>query len=507
MRRKKNLTDSGHSDRIGDMNWMTKLALCALSLTPLNLAAQHVQTLPVEGDDNHAAVTETLDERNARMDWWRKAKFGMFIHYGLYSGLGGEFKGVPGGAEWIQKNLELDTDTYAAEAAQYFRPAPGCTEAWAELAREAGCRYMVMTTKHHEGFAMFDTKLSDYSSQKLIGRDIVREFVDSARSRGMKVGFYHSVIDWHHPDYDNSICPGLCYPKNQEALLKQRGIPRNQAAYIEFLHGQVRELLTQYGDVAIMWWDYSQGAAEGERAWKAPALIRMCHELQPGIIMNNRLYSYSGFDSSLDGLQLDLRCGDYTTPEKRIPAAGYPGLDWESCMTVGDKWGYNRYDANIKSPAVVIGQLQECAAKGGNLLLNIGPKGDGSIPEALVKVFKRVGAWMRVNGESIYESEPCTILSLPDGLMASMVGEQLYIFLPAGPRTEPYEIKIKANQLNSVEPSVLGQPDCKVGLRRVEEPREGADEPEAFLIFTVPAEAWTQAVEGMPVLRLEINNA
>lgn len=490
------------------MNRISQLLLCALTLSAPSFAdAPPPQTLPIAGDANHAAVEETREERDARMAWWRDAKFGMFIHYGLYSGLAGEFRGVPGGAEWIQKNLELDTDTYAAEAAPLFKPAPGCTEAWAELAKEAGCRYMVLTTKHHEGFAMFDTKLSDYSAPKLVGRDIVREFVDSARKRGMKVGFYHSVIDWHHPDYDNTICPDLCYPKNQQLMLKQKGIPRNQEAYQRFLHGQVRELLTQYGDISIIWWDYSQGAAEGERAWKAPSLIRMCRELQPGIIMNNRLYAYSGFDTSFDGLQLDLRCGDYTTPEKRIPAAGYPGLDWESCMTVGDKWGYNRYDTRLKSPAVIIGQLQECAAKGGNLLLNIGPKADGSIPEGLVNVFKRVGAWMRVNGESIYGSQPCTLLNLPEGCMASQVGENLYVFLPAGPKPEGYELKIKAQLLNAVEPSILGQPESKVGMRRVEEPREGAEEPAAHLIFSIPAEAWSRAVEGMPVLKLELNNA
>lgn len=490
------------------MNRISLLLLGALSLSASAIAdAPPPQVLPIAGDANHAAVTETREERDARMDWWRDAKFGMFIHYGLYSGLGGEFRGVPGGTEWIQKNLELDTDTYAAEATRHFKPAPGCTEAWAALAKEAGCRYMVLTTKHHEGFSLFDTKLSDYSAPKLVGRDIVREFVDSARKQGMKVGFYHSVIDWHHPDYDNTICPDLCYPKKQQLMLKQKGIARNQEAYQRFLHGQVRELLTQYGDVAVIWWDYSQGAAEGERAWKAPSLIRMCRELQPGIIMNNRLYAYSGFDPSFDGLQLDLRCGDYTTPEKRIPAAGYPGLDWESCMTVGDKWGYNRYDKQLKSPAVIIGQLQECAAKGGNLLLNIGPKGDGSIPEGLVEVFKRVGAWMRVNGESIYGSQPSTLLNLPEECMASQVGENLYVFLPGGPKPEGYELKIKAQLLNSVEPSILGQPESKVGMRRVEVPREGADEPDAYLIFSVPAEAWSRAVEGMPVLRLELNNA
>ncbi|MGN1309346.1 MAG: alpha-L-fucosidase, partial [Akkermansia sp.] len=358
------------------MKMMHYLALAAAAVLPV----MGQQTLPAAGDADHAAVTETAAERDARMAWWRGAKFGMFIHYGLYSGLGGFFKGKFGGGEWIQRNLRLDTETYAAEAEPLFRPAEGCTEEWAKLAEEAGCRYMVLTSKHHEGFALFDAPNSDYSSMKLVGRDLVREFAESARKHGMRVGLYHSVIDWHQKDYDNTICPDLCYPEDQAKMLKERGIPRNHAAYRQYLHEQVRTLLTKYGKIDILWWDYSQGAAAGERGWKAPALMTMCRELQPGVIMNNRLYSFSGFDKSRDGVQLDLRCGDYTTPEKRIPEKGYPGIDWEACMTVGDKWGYCKVDWKLKSPAVIIRQLQECAAKGGNLLLNIGPKADRSVP-------------------------------------------------------------------------------------------------------------------------------
>lgn len=330
------------------------------------------QVLPALGDENHAAVTETYEQRDQRMEWWRNAKFGMFIHYGLYAGLAGEFQGKRGGGEWIQCNLGLDTDTYAAEALPLFKPSETCAEQWAALVEKAGCRYMVLTSKHHDGFALFDTVTSDYSASKLLYRDLVREFSEAARRHGMKVGLYHSVIDWHHESYDNTICPDLCYPKGQAQKLREQGVPRNQSVYQKYLHDQVRKLMTDYGKLDIIWWDYSQGAAEGELAWKAPELIKMCRELQPGIIMNNRLYAFSGFDSSRDKMELDLRCGDFTTPEKRIPKAGYPGLDWEACMTVGNHWGYNRHDVKLKSPAVIIGQLQECAAKGGNLLLNIG---------------------------------------------------------------------------------------------------------------------------------------
>ncbi len=479
---------------------MNLKSFAMIAAAAFTLSAHGQQVLPAAGDENHAAVTETNDERDVRMAWWRKAKFGMFIHYGLYSGLAGEFKGQPGGAEWIQTNLGLDTDTYAAEALPLFKPAPGCTDAWADLAQQAGCRYMVLTTKHHDGFALFDTATSDYSSAKAVNRDLVREFVVAARKRGMQVGFYHSVIDWHHPSYDNTICPDLCYPVNQAKMLKEKGVPRNQALYKIYLHNQVRELMSNYGTIDIMWWDYSQGAAEGERAWGAPALMNMCREMNPGVIMNNRLYSFSGFDTSKDGIELDWRCGDYTTPEKRIPAKGYPGIDWEACMTVGDKWGYNRYDVNYKSPATVIRQLQQCAARGGNLLLNINPMADGTVPQPVQEVFQRVGKWMQVNGEAIYESSPVFEITLPEGWMCSVVYEDTYLFPPDIATLNDVELLIPAHEIDTVEPEVLGQPDCKVKVERIELP--GEDEPRAFMRFVIPASAWQNAVEGLPVIKL-----
>ena len=461
------------------------------------------QVLPAAGDANHAAVEETLRQRNERMDWWRRAKFGMFIHYGLYSGLAGEFMGQQGGGEWIQRNLKLDSESYAAEALPLFKPAPGCTEAWAELAEAAGCYYMVLTTKHHDGFALWKTEQGDFSAQAAVGRDLVREFVESARAHDMRVGFYYSVIDWHHPDYDNTICPKLCYPEGQEAWLKQRNIPRDQAAYKRFLHAQVRELLGNYGDIDIMWWDYSQGAAEGERAWGAPALIKLCREMQTGAIMNNRLYAYSGLDPASDNLQLDLRCGDFTTPEKHIPAGGHPGIDWEACLTVGQNWGYNRYDTQLKSPAFIIRRLQECAARGGNLLLNINPRADGSVPEGVADCLRRIGAWMDVNGEAIYDSYPLPDITLPEGVLCAQVEEDMYVFLPEEPPADgsDYELRLRATEIDAVWPTILGQPDCELTMERIEEP--GEDEPVGILRITIPAAAWADAVEGVPVLRLE----
>ncbi len=480
---------------------MTLARMALLGLCVAFPVAAHLQELPVAGDENHAPVAETRSQRDDRMDWWRKAKFGMFIHYGLYSGLGGMFDGRPGGGEWIQCNLGLETQRYAEEALPRFRPAEDCAEEWAQLAEEAGCRYMVLTSKHHEGFALFDTETSSYNSQAQLGRDIVGEFVEAARRHGMRVGLYHSVIDWHQPDYDYTICRGLPYPEGQAASLEQKEIPRRHEEYQRYLHRQVRELMSRYGKIDVMWWDYSQGEAEGERAWKAPELMQMCRELQPGIIMNNRLYAFSGLKEQPEGFQLDLRCGDFTTPEKHIPVAGYPGVDWESCMTVGNHWGFSVLDSCFKSPAVVIRQLEECASKGGNFLLNVGPDAQGRVPEAIRRVFLSVGAWMRVNGESIYGSSPVETLHLPEGAMASRVGEDIYIFLPLGVR-EDYVLRIPAPDLDEVDPSVLGQPGVAIRKQRTEEAPDSGDDTRAYLEFIIPAAVWEQAVEGAPVLKL-----
>lgn len=394
-----------------------------------------VPGLPMAADSNHAAVRETAAERNRRMKWWRDAKFGMFIHYGLYSGLAGEWKGKPGGSEWIQKNVEVDTDTYASEALPLFKPREGVTEEWAQLARDAGCRYVVLTSKHHEGFGLFDSAQTDYDAKSQIDRDIVREYAESCRKRGLKVGLYHSVIDWHHPSYDNTICPDLCYPAGQAEMLKKKNIPRDHAAYQKYLHAQVRELMTSYAPIDIMWWDYSQGAMEGEKGWKAPELMEMARSLNPGVIMNNRLYAYSGLNQNQAGT-LDLRCGDYITPERFIPRHGYPGVDWETCMTVSDKWGYNRYDTNVKSPEVIIEKLVECVTKGGNLLLNVNPKADGTVPEKVAAAMRGVGQWLKLNAEAVYGTRAWTELDQP-----ASINEQgdIFVFLIPPPDKGPAE--------------------------------------------------------------------
>ncbi len=423
---------------------LKKEAVDALTAQPLNLlnsdmnpmlppTAEDIKNaftpandkIPMAADADHAAVKENAEQRNKRMEWWRDAKFGMFIHYGLYSGLAGEWKGKPGGSEWIQKNVEIDTDTYAAETIPLFKPRAGATDEWAQLAREAGCRYAVLTSKHHDGFALFDSALTDYDSMDKVKRDIVKEYLTSFRKMGMRVGLYHSVIAWHPPSYDNNICRGLCYPAGQEKMLKDKGIPRNHAEYQKYLHGQVNEILTKYGTIDVLWWDYSQGDLSGQKGWKAPELLEKVRAINPAIITNNRIYAYTGLDESQPGT-LDYRCGDYITPEKFVPKDGY-AVDWESCIPVGDKWGFNRYDIRIKSSAEIIGKLVECVTKGGNMLLNINPMVDGTVPPKVAESFRGVGQWLRLHAEGVYGTRSWTKMIVPASI--NRQGD-IFIFLP-----------------------------------------------------------------------------
>ena len=435
---------------------------------------------PADVQTNLSAPTT----QDTKMQWWRDAHFGMFIHYGLYSGLECSFDGKDGRGEWTQRNLNLDTDTYAAAAKPLFRPAPGCAEKWAELAQAAGCRYMVLTSKHHEGFALFDAPNTDFCSAKLLGRDIVKEFADACRARGMRVGFYHSVIDWHQKDYDNGIAQGkMPYPEGQSKMLAEKGIPRNHEAYIRYLHEQVRTLMTRYGKVDILWWDFSNGELSGDRGWKATELLKMCRELQPGIIMNNRLYPGHATRKFSDK-------ADFCTPEQLVPdRTDLPLYDWESCMTVGHHWGYSRFEKpeDYKTPADAIRLLEACVSRGGNLLLNVGPMPDGSIPEPVERVFRRMGDWMAVNGEAIYGSRAVKGVDVP----CVRVGENLYIFLPA----TPGDVCLPGDLIGLCRCSVLGQPDCKVKTF-------GSAAPET-ITYRVPESAWEKAVEGLPVLKLE----
>lgn len=355
-------------------------------------------------ETNTQAVVESTEARDARMDWWRDARFGMFVHWGLYSGLAGTWKGEMvgerGNMEWIQYRVKADTWEYTHEAVPHFHPDPGFAETWAELAREAGCQYMVFTTKHHDGFSLHDSSITNFDAMDLVGRDLCREITDALRAEGLKVGYYHSLIDWHHPQYD--------YDTSLPHPLKDRPSPngpRDHDIYVEYLHHQVDELLSNYGPVDILWWDYSAEDAQGE-FWRADELTALVRKHQPQIITNNRLYSKPPLRNPDEDLQSwDPEKGDFTTPEQNIPDTGLEGVDWEVCMTMNTTWGYSEHDHAWKSDETLLRNLIDIVSKGGNYLLNIGPRADGSIPEESIQSMQTIGQWMSVNGESIYGTQ------------------------------------------------------------------------------------------------------
>ena len=330
------------------------------SVTVSGMAQTTAAKQPGEGDASDTAPTP---DQVRRMKWWHEARFGMFIHFGLYS--------QHARHEWAMEDEAIPMAEYTPLAKQ-FNPAPGFARGLAKLAKSAGMKYMVMTTKHHEGFCNFDTKLTNYcATTQGPKRDLVREYVEAARAEGLRVGFYYSLMDWHHPD--GALCA------TDEAARKR---------FVEYTHGLIRELLTNYGKIDVLWYDVAWPL--DAKGWESERMNKMVFELQPDIIVNNR----------------NKLTGDFSTPEQKIVAEN-GGRAWESCMTLNDSWGFNRADDNWKSSKTVVRNLITCVRGGGNYLLNVGPKPDGSIPESSVQVLTEVGQWMAVNGDTIYKSDLC----------------------------------------------------------------------------------------------------
>ena len=407
-------------------------------------------------------VWETPAQRDARMAWWREARFGMFVHWGLYSGLAGTWDGKPvaktGGMEWIQNLVKADTDAYAKAALPKFQPKPGFAREWAKLAKEAGCKYLVFTTKHHEGFGLYASKFGDYNAGAKLNRDLVKEIVEACRAEGLRVGFYHSLIDWHHDQYDYTRAKGLPYPL---AGQPSPNGPRDHAKYIDYLHRQVGELMSNYGPVDIVWWDFSSKDFQGDEAWRATDLIREVRAKQPQIIMDNRLYSAQTVKVAQDeSKEFNADHGDFITPEQRIPATGLPNVDWETCMTLNTTWGYSEHDHAWKDDTTLIRNLIDVASKGGNYLLNIGPKGDGSLTPETVKLFKAIGGWMKVNGEAIYGTTASPFANLDWG-RATRKGNVIYLHVFDWPKDGKLIVPLK-NKVNDAR-LLAGEKKLKTG--------------------------------------------
>lgn len=338
-----------------------------------------------------AQQTESPAQRDARMQWWREARFGLFIHWGVYAVAAGEWEGkrVPGVGEWIMESGRIPASKYVT-LAEKFSPTRYDPKAWAALAREAGCKYMVITSKHHDGFALWDTKQGDWDvSRTPLKRDLLRPLKDACDREGVRFGLYHSIMDWTHPHYlPRRAWNDLPAPEGGQQFDK----------FISHLHAQVEEIIRNY-DPAVLWFD-----GEWENTWTTDhgvALESHVRRLKPSIIVNNRVGKARG---GMAGLSKpgERAVGDFGTPEQEVPGRGLPGVDWETCMTMNDTWGFVRADTNWKSSTTLIRTLIDVASKGGNFLLNVGPTAEGEIPQASIDRLRDMGAWLKVHGESIY---------------------------------------------------------------------------------------------------------
>jgi len=330
---------------------------------------------------------ETAEQKKERMAWWVNDRFGMFIHWGLYS--------LPARHEWVRNKEQISNEDYQ-KYFDNFNPDLYNPREWAKTAKAAGMKYAVITTKHHEGFTLFDSKFTNYKSTKTAyGKDLLREWVDAFRAEGIKIGFYYSLIDWYHPDFTVDYIHPL--RTSDKAKLAELNKGRDMNKYREYLHNQVRELMTNYGKVDLLWLDYSYPGegGKGHEDWDSEKLLTMVRQLQPGVLVNDRL-----------DLNKDESAWDFITPEQ-FKVAKWPEINgkqvpWETCQTFSGSWGYYRDEATWKNTDQLLTLLIESVSKGGNLLMNVGPTARGMFDERAEKALTNMGEWMKFNSRSIY---------------------------------------------------------------------------------------------------------
>jgi alpha-L-fucosidase len=348
-----------------------------------------------------------------RLAWWREARFGMFIHWGLYAIPAGVWKGVHTpklNGEWIMNDLKIPLEEYAALVGQ-FNPVDYDPGEWVRIAHDAGMRYLVITSKHHDGFALWDSKVSDYDAMATpYGRDLLQPLAEACRARDVRFCTYHSIMDWHHPDY---------LPRR--AWDTRPASSANFDRYVTYLKTQLRELVEGY-QPSVLWFD-----GEWEDTWtheRGLDLYNYVRGLKPDILINNRVDKGR---RGMEGLNREgTFAGDFGTPEQRIPATGLPGVDWESCMTMNDTWGYRQDDDKWKSSTTLIRNLIDTASKGGNFLLNVGPTAAGRLPEPSIERLAAMGRWMAVNGEGIHGTTASPFGAVPWGRATAKPG-RLYL--------------------------------------------------------------------------------
>jgi alpha-L-fucosidase len=365
-------------------NTIIFLAIISMSMS---LLAQNVET------------NSSSKQNDPKMQWWKEAKFGMFIHWGIYAVPSGKWGDITNYGEWIMHQAKIPVAEYAQLAIK-FNPVKFNADEWVKIAKDAGQKYIVITTKHHDGFAMYGSKASTYNivDATPFKRDIIRELADACRKQGMKLGFYYSQAqDWHHRG--GAVSGGKEWDETHVG---------DMAKYIDSIAvPQVKEILENYGDVAVLWWDTPTGMTK-EMSQKLADIVKK----YPNLITNNRLGAGMG--------------GDLETPEQFIPATGFPGRNWEVCMTMNGHWGYNAYDDRWKSTEDLLRKLIDIASKGGNFLLNVGPNQYGIIPEVCQQSLKEIGDWLKINGESIYGTQASAFPFLSWG-RATRKGQTIYL--------------------------------------------------------------------------------
>lgn len=392
---------------------MRSKSLITIILSGLLLTTSHLASAQL--------TKETEAQKAARMQWWTEARFGMFIHWGLYA--------LPARHEWV-KNRERMTNEQYQKYFELFNPDLYNPQAWAKMAKEAGMKYVVLTAKHHEGFCLWDSKFTDYKTTNTpAGKDLIKEYVEAFRAEGLKVGFYYSLIDWHHPDYTIDSRHPQRQESDEEYEKLNKGKDMNR--YRVYMKNQVRELLANYGEISIIWFDFSFPGKNGKgRAdWDSEGLIKLARSLQPGIIVDDRL---------------DLRDveggWDFTTPEQvkvaRWPEVNGKRVPWETCQTFSGSWGYYRDEYTWKSPAQLLELLIESVSKGGNLLLNVGPTARGTFDHRAQESLSAMGEWMELNSRSVYSctQAPGDFTAPANTLLTfNPITKRLYIHLLAYP--------------------------------------------------------------------------
>ena len=381
---------------------------------------------------------ETEVQKTERLSWWTDARFGMFIHWGLYAQAARH--------EWVKKNERISNEDYQ-KYFEIFNPDLFDAKEWAKKAKTAGMKYAVITSKHHEGFNMFDSKYTDYKvTNTPYGKDIIKEWVEAFRAEGLRIGFYYSLIDWHHPEYTiDRVHPQSANTKEEYDALNKN---RDMSVYREYLKNQVREILTKYGKIDILWLDFSFPGefGKGRDDWGSEELIKMVRQLQPGILIDDRadLQDYAGG-------------WDFMTPEQykvdKWPEIDGKRIPWETCQTFSGSWGYYRDEYTWKDNKQLLVLLIESVSKGGNLLLNVGPTARGTFDERADKALREMGEWMKFNNRSVYGcTQAPESFKAPDNTLLTYnpKNNRLYIHLLDYPlqnlRLPGYQGKVKYAQ-------------------------------------------------------------